>query len=279
MFIEKNISEIYDIIENIYKSIKLENWQIKSLQTLINKLSETAANNILNNIYLTIHVQDIKEAVQLILVNNIKKVNDEVFVFILYKLINKFDLQRSDVKVQIHLKKYSKYTSEVNDIIHALAFLIKNTDTPQSLSINTKKIDELYTENLTKLAKGAKKSLTATLIGKHKNDKFIVHPDTKYSIVSIQDLADSYLDLKDKTITIRCPICKEKFIISKENIEKIISIQDNKIQINCKHIKSKEHIASLPFSINLSNYFGNNTKKTDKIMFFINNFKKLADVT
>ena len=264
MFIEKNISEIYDIIENIYKSIKLENWQIKSLQTLINKLSETAANNILNNIYLTIHVQDIKEAVQLILVNNIKKVNDEVFVFILYKLINKFDLQRSDVKVQIHLKKYSKYTSEVNDIIHALAFLIKNTDTPQSLSINTKKIDELYTENLTKLAKGAKKSLTATLIGKHKNDKFIVHPDTKYSIVSIQDLADSYLDLKDKTITIRCPICKEKFIISKENIEKIISIQDNKIQINCKHIKSKEHIASLPFSINLSNYFGNNTKKTDK---------------
>ena len=279
MFIEKNISEIYDIIENIYKSIKLENWQIKSLQTLINKLSETAANNILNNICLTIHVQDIKEAVQLILVNNIKKVNDEVFVFILYKLINKFDLQRSDVKVQIHLKKYSKYTSEVNDIIHALAFLIKNTDTPQSLSINTKKIDELYTENLTKLAKGAKKSLTATLIGKHKNDKFIVHPDTKYSIVSIQDLADSYLDLKDKTITIRCPICKEKFIISKENIEKIISIQDNKIQINCKHIKSKEHIASLPFSINLSNYFGNNTKKTDKIMFFINNFKKLADVT
>jgi len=279
MFIEKNISEIYDIIENIYKSIKLENWQIKSLQTLINKLSETAANNILNNIYLTIHVQDIKEAVQLILVNNIKKVNDEVFVFILYKLINKFDLQRSDVKVQIHLKKYSKYTSEVNDIIHALAFLIKNTDTPQSLSINTKKIDELYTENLTKLAKGAKKSLTATLIGKHKNDKFIVHPDTKYSIVSIQDLADSYLDLKDKTITIRCPICKEKFIILKENIEKIISIQDNKIQINCKHIKSKEHIASLPFSINLSNYFGNNTKKTDKIMFFINNFKKLADVT
>ena len=95
----------------------------------------------------------------------------------------------------------------------------------------------------------------------------------------MQDLSDAYLDLKDKTATIKCPVCQEKFIISKENIEKIISVQDNNIQINCKHTKSKEHIASLPFSIDLSNHFENNTKKTDKIMFLINNFKKLINVT
>jgi len=246
---------------------------------LVDKLTKTAANNILNNIYLTIHVQDINEAVQKIHINNIRKVDDEVYVCILYKIINKFDLQSSDVKVKIHLKKYSKYTSEVNDVIHALAFLIRNTDTQKSLSINTKKIDELYDGNLIQFAKGAKKSLTATLIGKHKNDKFVVHPYTKNRIVSIQDLSDAYLDLKDKTVTIKCPVCQEKFIISKENIEKIISVQDNKIQINCKHTKSKEHIASLPFSIDLSNHFENNTKKTDKIMFLINNFKKLINVT
>jgi hypothetical protein len=279
MILEKSTFEIYEIVENIYKSIKLENWQIKSLQQLIDKLTEKAADNILNNIFLTLHVQDIQEAVQSIHVNNIKKVDDEVYVCILYKLINKFDFHNSDIKVQIHLKKYSKYTSEINDIIHSLAFLIRNTDTQKSLSVNTKKIDELYNGNLTQFAKGAKKSLTATLIGKHKNDKFIVHPHTKYSIVSIQDLSDSYLHLKDKTITIKCPICKEKFIISEENIEKIINVQNNKIQVNCKHTKSKEHIASLPFSINLSNYFEDSTKKMDKIMFFINNFKKLTNVT
>ena len=117
------------------------------------------------------------------------------------------------------MKKYSKYTSEVNDVIHALAFLIRNTDTQKRLSINTKKIDELYDGNLIQFAKGAKKSLTATLIGKHKNDKFVVHPYTKNRIVSIQDLSDAYLDLKDKTVTIKCPVCQEKFIISNHPIK------------------------------------------------------------
>jgi len=277
--IERNISEIYHIIENIYNMIKLENWQMQSLLQLVDKLTKKAAESILNNIYLTIHLQDTNEALQRIYLNNIKKVDDEVYVFILYKLINKYDLQRSNKKVQIHLKKYLKYTSKVDDIIHALAFLIKNTDTQKSLSINTKKIDELYDEDLTKLAKGAKRSLTATLIGKHKNDKFIVHPDTKDRIISIQELGDAYLDLKDKTITIKCPICEARFIISKQNIKDIINVRNNNIQIICKHPKSKEHVASLPFSIDLSNHFEKDTKETDKIMFFINNFKKLANVT
>ena len=105
MIIETNISETFDIIENIYKSTKLENWQIQSLQQLVDKLTKTAANNILDNIYLTIHVQDINEALQTIRINNIKKVDDEVYVCVLYKIINKFDLQSSDVKVKIHLKK------------------------------------------------------------------------------------------------------------------------------------------------------------------------------
>ena len=126
MIIETNISETFDIIENIYKSTKLENWQIQSLQQLVDKLTKTAADTVVNNIYLTIHVQDINEALQTIRINNIKKVDDEVYVCVLYKIINKFDLQSSDVKVKIHLKKYSKYTSEVNDVIHALAFLIRS---------------------------------------------------------------------------------------------------------------------------------------------------------
>ena len=97
---------LIDIIENIYKSTKLENWQIQSLQQLVDKLTKTAADNILDNIYLTIHVQDINEALQTIRINNIKKVDDEVYVCVLYKIINKFDLQSSDVKVKIHLKTH-----------------------------------------------------------------------------------------------------------------------------------------------------------------------------
>ena len=63
--------------------------KIQLLQQLVDKLQKTAAN-ILNNIYLTIHVQDINEAVQKIHINNIEKVDDEVYVCILYKIINKF---------------------------------------------------------------------------------------------------------------------------------------------------------------------------------------------
>ena len=40
MLIETNISETFDIIENIYKSTKLENWQIQSLQQLVDKLTK-----------------------------------------------------------------------------------------------------------------------------------------------------------------------------------------------------------------------------------------------
>ena len=53
-------------------------------------------------------------------------------------------------------------------------------------------------------------------------------------------------------------------------------IENNKIQFNCKHIESEDCITQMPFSIDLKDYFESNTKEMKKIMFFVNNFKRLT---
>ena len=111
--------------------------------------------------------------------------------------------------------------------------------------------------------------------GKKKNDKFVVHPNCKKEIVSIEKLG-KYLDLNNKLFNISCPICNKKYTLAEDNIKKIINVQNNKIQFNCKHIESEDYITQMPFSIDLKDYFESNTKEMKKIMFFVNNFKRLT---
>ena len=49
----------------------------------------------------------------------------------------------------------------------------------------------------------------------------LVHPYTKNRIVSIQDLWDAYLDLKDKTVTIKCPVCQENLLFLRKILKKL----------------------------------------------------------
>ena len=201
-----------------------------------------------------------------------------IFYFHFYSvviIINLRNLQKSDIKIKIYIEKYDKYTFEVSNLLDSLLFLINYTDSKQGLSINTNKIDELNTGKLTDVAKGAQKSLTTTLIGKKKNDKFVVHPNCKKEIVSIEKLG-KYLDLNNKSFNISCPICNKKYTLAEDNIKKIINVQNNKIQFNCKHIESEDYITQMPFSIDLKDYFESNTKEMKKIMFFVNNFKRLT---
>ena len=277
MIVIKSIEDVFNILEYVYVEIekKLEDWQKELILNIIKKLTEKATDTLINSIYMRIYVKDEKEALQNLFINNIKRIDKELYIYLMYKIINLRNLQKSDIKIKIYIEKYDKYTFEVSNLLDSLLFLINYTDSKQGLSINTNKIDELNTGKLTDVAKGAQKSLTTTLIGKKKNDKFVVHPNCKKEIVSIEKLG-KYLDLNNKSFNISCPICNKKYTLAEDNIKKIINVQNNKIQFNCKHIESEDYITQMPFSIDLKDYLESNTKEMKKIMFFVNNFKRLT---
>ena len=109
--------------------------------------------------------------------------------------------------------------------------------------------------------------------------KFRPHPDTKNEIVSIEKLKKSYLNLNSKYVEFFCPICEEKYIIDKNNILNLFTFQNRvTLEFNCDHSNSPNHIKSLPFKIDLAKYSVQDLdNKIEKIMFFINNSRKLIE--
>lgn len=287
MVIVKTISKFYKLIENIKLDENLENWQNDIFENIINKLTVFTKNKLLENQFITIYVKNLKECEQDLYLSNIKEFKDPMYVYLLKLLIkSKKEFLTSENKVKLLLVEYDKEKIEIENVVNSLIHLICFTDTKQSLSINTKKIDSLYSNNVTKFAKNANKSIVKTLTGKRKNDKFIIFPSCKKNIVSIDKISKPYLDIGEKNINIPCPVCGEIFNIDKSNIMKIFSVQQNNIILfNCKHFKSSTHAGSLPFKMDLNKYFTNINNKDNKdnkeikfeniqkIMFLINNLK------
>ncbi len=286
MYITKKISEFYDLIKSFELNEDLQQWQNEIFENIVTKLTITTKNKLLENIFITIYVNNLKDCEQNIHKSNIVQFKDPLYIYLIKILIeSKSDFKKSENEMSIRLFEYDKEKVETVNIINSLIYLIYFTDTQQSLSINTKKIDSLYTGEFTKFAKKVNKSIVTTLTGKRKNDKFIIYPKCKKNYIPIEEISKKYLSIGNKNINIACPICNENFNIDKSNIEKKFKIQDNNsIQFNCKHTGSNKHLGKNPFIFNLKSNLINTYKDTskkiefskiEKIMFLINNFEHL----
>lgn len=274
----KNYKESFDLIEKYIKNKTIENSIKAQISKLVNKLTNEAKDVILSNICISIYVNNINEAMQKILISNVKFIENKTYLFLIYKLIIERDLQDDlNLEITFYLHKYNKFKYELNELLNPILNLINYTETEKSISINTNKIDALITCEPKKIAKGAQKSVVQTLTGKQKEKIFRVHPSTKDEIVLIEDLKPNYLSLKDKYKTFLCPICKTKIKIDKNDIDKKISVKNNLVQINCDHELNNSNSQELPYSIDLNQYFDQTNTKMEKKMFFINNFKKLVN--
>lgn len=110
MIVIKSIEDVFNILEYVYVEIekKLEDWQKELILNIIKKLTEKATDSLINSIYMRIYVKDEKEALQNLFINNIKRIDKELYIYLMYKIINLRNLQKSDIKIKIYIEKYDK---------------------------------------------------------------------------------------------------------------------------------------------------------------------------
>ena len=286
MITKQKIKDFYDLIKDFNFELNLEAWQINQIETLIEKIPQEAKRMLLKNFQVTVYVNNIKDCENEIVSSDIVKFKDQIYIYLLKNIISsKHEFSNSEDRIILLILEYNKEYFQAEEILKSSLFLINYTDTKKGLSINTKKLDSLYTHKSNNLSKNVQKSIITTLTGKSKNKKFIIYPACKENLINIDKISKKYLNIKDKNINISCPICKESININKDNITDKISIDNNKIQILCKHLKSKnsDDIGKPIFSKDLNPHLfylkEKNIKFTneEKIMFFINNYKHLIE--
>lgn len=278
---KENINEIYSILDSYFRNKKhqLEDSQIDQIHKCYNKLTTEAKILLLENYEFTFYVNNINLSRQRLYAEHILDIEDSTFVYLIYRIIDFMHFKNKDLELIINLKTYDKEVIELLKIVKSATFIIDYSKPGYTPFIDLKKIDNLYTNTNKKIAKGNYNSITGLLSGKKIKLKFKPHPDTKNEIVSIEKLKKSYLNLNNKYVEFFCPICEEKYIIDKNNISKLFTILKSvTLKFNCDHINSSIHVKSLPFKIELAKYSIHSlNNETEKIMFFINNSRKLIE--
>lgn len=280
MIIRKSIKDIFKIIEKFSKEYNVDEEKRKQIKVISDKLTHNAIEELFTELNLHFYVQDENEAIQKLLISNVSAVKNNMFICLIHKIISNYGWEDSDKVIYVRIQKYNKQALELETVLNSVLNLVEFTDSRQLLSINTQKIDNLYSGKANFIVKGAQKSITTTLTGKKKNNTFIAHPATKkidekkqitYYLVPLEKLNNAYLSLKNKSVNLICPICSIKYNEDENTINQRIFVKENEITFKCRH-KGK-HLVEMPFSVNLENHFTKKTTEIEKIMFFINNFK------
>lgn len=278
---KEKINEIYSILDSYFRNKKhqLEDSQIDQIHKCYEKLTPEIKILLVEKCEFTFYVNNINLSRQRLYAEHILDIEDSTFVYLIYKIIDFMHFKNKDLELIINLKTYDKEVIELFRIFKSATFIIDYSKPSYNPIIDLKKIDNLYTNTNKKIAKGNYNSITGLLSGKKIKLKFKPHPDTKNEIVSIEKLKKSYLNLNNKYVEFFCPICEEKNIINKNNILNLFTFQNKlTLEFNCDHSNSPDHIKSLPFKINLAKYPVHSlNNETDKIMFFINNSRKLIE--
>lgn len=274
-------NEIYSILDSYFRNNKhqLENSQINQIHKCYEKLKPEIKITLVEKFEFIFYVNDVNLSRQRLYAEHILDIEDSSFVYLIYKIMDFMHLKNKDLELIINLKAYDKESIELFKVFKSAMFIIDYSKSGYTPIIDLKKIDNIYTNTNTKIAKGNFNSITALLSGKKVKLKFKPHPDTKNEIVGIEKLKRSYLNLNNKYVEFLCPICEKKHIINDSNILKRFTFQNRvTLEFNCDNEDSPNHIKSLPFKINLSKYSVQDLdNKIEKIMFFINNSRKLIE--
>ena len=187
-------------------------------------------------------------------------------VYIYYKLLYKVEKVK---EVQILCVEYKKTNKEITEMLNVIGCINKYVN---NHTFNQPKFSNVF-QNYKKDIKNVKKSIFSTLFPQRKKN-FTFNPYNKSSLqfVSFAQIPKAYLDLKDRHITIQCPICKKKYFIDKDNIEKMFFVQKNDVIFNCDH-SGTEYLKEFAYKVDLDKYLDKQLTKKEKIMFVLNNIK------
>jgi len=255
----------------------------KQIDNMLLKLTDEAKENLIKIWDVIFYVTSENIFMNEPTFNKIVNVSNKSKLYLYFKLINLNTIEINKIKtidiiVKEEFKKEDKKIYETNNIINKIIDAIDYTKSETSLVLDLDKIDSLYSEKPKDLAKGAKRSVLATLTNKKIEYVFRVHPETKNRIVSVKELESANkLDLKNKEFNCKCPICNLKYSITKENINKIIRVNKNEIIFTCNHLNTDKY-KNLPFKVNIDKFILNECSDYYKRMFFINNFKQLTKI-
>ena len=274
---KEKISEIYSILDSYFK--KIENPQINQIHKCYEKLTTEIKISLVEKCEFTFYVNNVNLSKQRLYAEHILDIENSTFVYLVYKIIDYMNLKNKDLELIINLKTYDRESIELFRIFKSAMFIIDYSKPGYTPFIDLKQIDNIYTNTNTKIVKGNFNSIIGTLSGKKVKLKFKPHPDTKNKIVGIEKLKKSYLNLNNKYVEFFCPICEKKHIINQNNILKLFTFPNKvTLEFNCDNEDSPYHIKSLPFKIDLAKYsIQNLDNKIEKIMFFINNSRKLIE--
>jgi len=248
---------------------------IQMIKEMVGKMSINMKKVFLQNICIDIYVSDIKNAETELQSHMIKNVSNFWLVYLFREIVVvDFKLGSEDVRVQFfeYTKKGYETKEFLNTLMNSITYLVRG------VTLNLDSIENILTSNDKKeYVKGAKKSVIHTLTGKSKSNSFRPHKHAKDRIVGIEELGKS-LDLKDRHIRVKCPVCSYEYDVDKYNIDEIIKVKDNIFIFHCLHIKTgnSEDLQKNSFRKDLSAYFKGKYSKRDKQMFVLNNFKRIV---
>jgi len=263
-----------ELLKNYFESNKIDKKFILQIEYLINKLTEEAKKNIVKNFNVIFYVKNENDFISRPLSSKIKNITDENKLYLYFRLI---DFATNNIDIII--TNANEENIEIYKLIDAVIFTMTYTKDITSFTLDLDKIDALYTKEPKKIAKGARKSIISTLTKKRKERIFRVCKNAKNRIVLFDELLEANkLDLGDKTFNCKCPICGNKYSITKFNIDSIIEINDDYVIFKCEH-NNTNFYKELPFKVNIKPFLeGKKYSKYSKQMFFINNFKKLTEI-
>jgi len=274
MAIEIKAVELAEIINSqVMERIEHESiGKLEMLKKIVDKMTDFTKEKFIEGLRVDLFVSDIRRAEIHLQSALIKKISNFWLVYMFHEVVRS-DITLGNKKVIVDLFKYNKDVYEIKDFFNTLMNCITNLDKGVQLDLDS--IDAILTnKEKNKYAKRARKSVVSTLTGVKENLVFREHPGTKNGIVSIEELG-AYIDLKNKHKTLHCPICNEKYLIDKENMDDVIIIDKNMFVFNCLHEDSGDpNIIKIgPFKKDLGMYFNDGYSKIEKQMFILNNFK------
>jgi len=271
-------SELVKKLDNlIVERLVLEKVEaIQIIRHMVQKMSKQMKVNFYTGLCIEIYVTDVKKAEIELFPHMIKNVSNFWVAYFFYEIVRDDINLFANKMIQVRLIEYTKNIYEAKEFINALLNSVVHLGKGISLDLNS--IESILSEDDLKVyAKGAKESVINTLTKKSVSNTFRIHPDYKERIVGIQELG-RYLDLGGRHRSLDCPVCGEKYMIDKQNINNVIHFQDNKFIFNCLHTKTEivKDIDKKRFVCDLSEYLNNTINKYHKQMFVLNNFTMIV---
>ncbi|RLA76293.1 MAG: hypothetical protein DRG78_19295 [Epsilonproteobacteria bacterium] len=225
---------------------------------------------LIKNIMITISVNNINKANMYFTNNDILFIENKNHYELLALIFNK-QPSCGEETIDILFIENKGFDNKVNELF---SYIIDYPQYYYGIKTNDKYFQEIFaTSKLCTYFEGTKKCIIKTLLEEDR---------TPHRIGDFKEIKriKKQSSIKDKYINLLCPVCTEKYEITKETIDKIIVVDKkaNKITFDCIHKKFPEFKSKFSISLkDYEDYISLSTKEYTIQMWFIDNFKRLTN--